>query len=350
MIELDGSRGEGGGQVLRTALTLSACLRLPSHMIHNRARPRQPGLKAQHLAATRAVASLCGAKLSGDEVGSRELRFQPGPLRSGTYAHDVGTAGATSLVAQAALLPLLRAPGPSRLAVSGGTHVAWAPPFDYLRDIYVPFLRLLGHDVSVELERYGFYPRGGGRIAIGTPGDSREQDRCLLFERPARRHVRVDVTAVVCSLPRHIAERMTKVVRVALSAKHWSVRERIVELEGPTGTYVYIRVHTRREPTSAGGSWIAGGFTGLGALRKPAEEVGAEAAREALAFLGTDACFDPHLADQVLLPAVLSGTDLTFTTSCVSHHLETQAETLAQFVGPCVEIGPRGRIRVRHDA
>ncbi len=334
MIHIDGSQGEGGGQVLRTSLALSACIRTPLRIDAIRAGRKKPGLMAQHLAATLAVRGICDARCSGAELGSQTLEFHPGSLRPGRFRREVGSAGATALVAQAALPPLVQADGPSELAVVGGTHVAWSPPFEYLSEVYLPTLRLMGWHAKAELVTHGFYPRGGGKIRLRTWGadPAGEAPASLIFERPPRNRLRIHLHAVVCDLPRTIAERMIKTSATCLRAKKWRVRETISEVSAPhQGTYLFIRVSNRDEPPAGGGAYVAGGFTGLGKIRKPAEQVAEEAAGEALAFLGCGAAIDERLADQILVPAAISGLEVRFRTSRLTTHLRTQAAIIEQF-------------------
>ncbi len=356
MIEVDGSRGAGGGQVLRTALALSAWLGQPFRMANIRARRPQPGLKAQHLSAVELVARTCGAAVTGATLGSRTLSFAPGAVQAGEYELEVGTAGATTLVTQAAALPLLHAAGSSRLCIGGGTHVAWAPPVDFLQLVYVPCLAMLELHLHVALRERGFFPRGGGRIEVAIEGTAPGQSescagdaavlRQLALERPPRNQIRIEILACVSSLPRTIAERMVRGVARTLAAKHWFARERIVVAAGPIGTYVFIRVYCHAELTATGGSFVAAGFTGLGAPGKPAEQVAEEAAAEALAFLESGACLDARLADQILLPAAMARCGLQFTTDRVSQHLQTNAETIGLFLGSCVRYDETGQVRV----
>lgn len=351
MVQIDGSRGEGGGQTLRSALSLSAWLGKPFRITNIRAGRPEPGLKAQHLAAVRAVAHVCGAEVKGAGMGSQTLTFVPGAVRGGTFDEEVGTAGATTLVAQAAALPLFRAQGTSLLRIRGGTHVAWAPPLDYLRNVYAPFLRLLGLNLRADLLRYGFYPRGGGRIGVEIEGSAESGRKGFQFlKRPPRDRIRIETTAVVSSLPAHIAERMLKAAEEGLGKRRWRMHGRIVEETGPAGTYVFIRVHADRTADPAGGQYVSGGFTGLGEPGKPAEKVAEDAVAEAVDFLESNACLDPRLADQVLLPAVLSGSRLTFTTHRITDHLRTHAGTIARFLGPSVDIEETGCVVVRPPA
>jgi RNA 3'-terminal phosphate cyclase (ATP) len=360
MVHIDGREGEGGGQVLRTALALSACLERPFVITNIRANRTQPGLKAQHLAAVAAVARICQAKVEGAALGSRELHFTPGPLTPGEYEAAVGTAGATTLVAQAALLPLLHAPGPSRLRMSGGTHVAWSPPFEHTAGCLLPLLSMLGYSARAGLGRHGFYPRGGGRIEVATRGGGPAAPPArLVLQRPARAQICVRATALVCALPRTIAERMLMVATRLLAERGWACEERVVERSGPTGsvgTYLFIHVFHAADLAATGapaaerpaveGGWIAGGFTGLGERGKPAERVAREAAAEALSFLESDASLDARLADQILVPAALAGVELDFRTERISNHLRTNAATLAHFLESRVEADAAGRVRV----
>ncbi len=342
MIEIDGSRGEGGGQVLRTALALSAALGQPFRMVKVRARRKRTGLAAQHLAAVRMVAAICAADVEGAEVGSAELTFRPREVRPGSYAQNVGTAGATTLVAQAALLPLLRAEEASDLTITGGTHVSWSPPFEFLQRVYAPVLGWLGWDARFALERRGFYPRGGGEIKVHLTGrpDASPTVSPTRWRRPPREKMHIDVLAVVSSLSRTIAERMLHTVANGLASRGWQAHQELLEVPGPTGTYVFIHVH---------GPAIAGGFTGLGAPGKPAERVAIEALGDAIRFLDSDAAVDARLADQVLLPAIMTGRDLTFTTRRISQHLRTQADTIAAFLGPRVTFQESGEVVIGSD-
>lgn len=334
MVRIDGSQGEGGGQVLRTSLALSACTGTPVRIEAIRAGRKKPGLMAQHLAATLAVRDTCGARCVGAALGSQTLEFHPGPVRPGRFKSEVGTAGATTLVAQAALPPLRSADGPSELAVVGGTHVAWSPPFEHLSEVLLPTLRLMGWRAEAQLVEHGFYPRGGGEFKLQVEGTcpTGEPPVPLVFERPPRNHLRIHLHAVVCDLPRTIAERMIKTAASLLRAKRWRVREQISEGSAPhQGTYLFIRVWSHDDPPANGGSYVAGGFTGLGKIRKPAEEVAQEAAQEALVFLDGKAALDERLADQVLVPAAVSGIELRYRTGRISQHLRTQASIIEQF-------------------
>src|SRR3954470_7924061 len=164
MIEIDGSQGEGGGQILRSSLSLAVCTQQPFRITNIRAKREKPGLMRQHLTAVRAAAEICNASVEGDAVGSRELTFQPGALKAGDYSFAIGTAGSCTLVLQTVLIPLLVADGLSTVRISGGTHNKGAPPFDFLQRAFLPLLRRMGAQIDLTLIQYGFYPKGGGEI------------------------------------------------------------------------------------------------------------------------------------------------------------------------------------------
>lgn len=355
---IDGSQGEGGGQVLRTALALAAWTGRALRVTNIRAHRREPGLRPQHLTAVHAVRDLCAAECEGDRPGSRQLCFRPtlpapGPL--GTAAapllYEVGTAGAVTLVAQAVLPALLGASAPAALEIRGGTHVAWSPSWEHFTEVLLPLVKACGAPVQTEIAQYGFYPRGGGRVGLRAGGPAFPGPASagvageLDLRRPARARIRVAVTGAVCRLPRSIAERMVHTAGGLLRAKHWRPRERVVEVPGPhPGTYVFIRGFSHGEPGAGG--FIGGGFTGLGRIRKPAEEVATEAAQAALRFLESDAACDAHLADQILLPALCRGVSLRLTTPEFTPHLRTQAEVIGRFLGPRIRLGEEGEVRV----
>jgi RNA 3'-terminal phosphate cyclase (ATP) len=213
MIDIDGSQGEGGGQILRTALALSAITGQPFRLYNVRAGRRNPGLAPQHLTAIRAMGRLCQARLRGDAQRSVSVEFEPqAAVQAGEYHIDVaeaapgGSAGAVTLILQALMLPLALADGASRLALTGGTHVPWSPPLHYLIEVFTPLVARMGVSAQVRLRRWGFYPVGQGQAeaeVVGRPGPLRP---LVLLERGGLR--RVWGSAVAASLPAHIAQRM----------------------------------------------------------------------------------------------------------------------------------------------
>jgi RNA 3'-terminal phosphate cyclase (ATP) len=319
---IDGSYGEGGGQILRTAVSLSALLGRPVEIRDIRAGREKPGLRAQHLMAVRAVALTTSAKTRGAELGSRSLYFEPGALRAGNYTLDVGTAGSTSLVLQSMIPPLLLAEGHSHVTVKGGTHVPWSPSFHYLRDVFVPALRDMGATVSLEIERWGWYPKGGGKVtaSISPTRVLRPLDR---MERGSLRGI--SVLSAVSNLPSSIADRQKDRVVKRLEAHGYRPGD-TKTIQGPspgTGTMVFIGAEFEKGTA---------GFSALGARGKSAETVGDEAATSFLAFMASRAGLDVHLADQMVLYMALAQGRSSFVTADITKHLMTNMWVIEQFL------------------
>jgi len=354
ILVIDGSYGEGGGQVLRTALSLAALLSRPVRLVNIRAGRRKPGLQAQHLTGVRAVGRICAADAEGVKLGSQELTFIPRTApRAGLYTFDVaearkgGSAGAASLVFQTVLLPLALARGQSRLTIRGGTHVEWSPPFDYLKRVYLPTLARMGVRAKVHLKRWGWYPLGGGEMTAvikGTGGRGATEDemnlRCLkgltLTERG--RLLRVRGLSATSNLPRHIARRQQRRAVQVLREHGLNPRIEIVD-NAPSkgqGTVVFLWADFEN---------VVAGFTSYGRLGKPAEQVAEEACREFLSYYDSGAALDPHLADQVILPLALAAGESTFTTCQITEHLLTNVWVVEQFLGPRFKIeGEKGEV------
>ncbi len=317
MLTIDGSFGEGGGQILRSALALSLVTGRPFRLDNIRARRKKPGLMAQHLTAVRAAAAIGGAGVEGAALGSRSLTFRPGPVTPGQYEFSVGTAGSATLVLQAVLPALMTASGPSRLTLSGGTHNPHAPPYDYLHDVFVPLVNRLGARISMRLERPGFFPAGGGRFSVDVEPPIRWQPLHLLVsDEPAR----VSAKALVARLPVHIAERELAVVAREFSlGKHDLAIEEFKNSAGP-GNAIMIRID-RGEATEM--------FTGFGQRGVPAENVAGAAVAEAKAFLAAGMPVGPHLADQLLIPLALAGGG-SFDTTELTPHTTTKTSWTAR--------------------
>jgi len=348
-LKIDGSYGEGGGQILRSALTLSALLGRPIRLEKIRTRRRQPGLRPQHLTAVRAVAQICDAELDGDALDSRSLTFVPRcPPQAGHYCFDVqdaaqgGSAGAVSLILQAVLLPLALARGDSTIVLHGGTHVAWSPPVHYLQEIYLPILARLGVQAAVELERWGWYPRGGGQVTcrvegLGAPATIRPLSPLCLTERRGLRHI-TGISAT-SNLPDHIGQRQRDRAVKLLRSHGFKPEMEIVDAPSPgPGTCVFLRAEFKG---------AVAGFTGYGRLRKPAEKVAEEAARAFLAYQRSGGAVDRYLADQLILPLALASGESSFTTGKVTEHLRTNAWLVEQFLPVQVAIGDDRRVWVR---
>lgn len=339
MLRIDGSYGEGGGQILRTALALSAILGKPVEVYNIRAGRKNPGLQAQHLTAVKALAQISGAKVEGAEPGSQSLRFVPGLLRGADYLFEVGTAGAVSLIFQALVLPLAFADAPSRATLRGGTHVPWSPPFHYLDEVFLPLAAGMGLKAALKLIRWGFYPKGGGEIQVEVHPSPKLRP-INLEKRGALLEIRG--FSAVANLPWSVAERQRSQVLSRLSAEGLKGQvEMITALSPGQGSCVFLLAEFENARS---------GFSGLGERGKPAEKVADEAALALLAFLKSGAAVDPFLADQLLLPMVLAEGRSILTTSRLSQHLLTNVWLIRQFLPVPIDIegeeGGPGRVVV----
>ncbi|RUL89309.1 RNA 3'-terminal phosphate cyclase [Tautonia sociabilis] len=333
-VELDGSEGEGGGQILRTALSLSMLTGRPFRIVRIRANRDRPGLRPQHLAAVRAASRLSGAEVEGAAVGSTALTFCPLPFRPEDQAIDIGTAGATSLVLHTLALPIaLAADRPVRLCLDGGTFNEKAPSYPYLEFTWRKHLSRLGLDVALAMPSSGFYPRGGGRLeAWIEPG----RPRPFVADRRGTL-VRISGVAGSCRLGhRRVADRL---------------RDRALELLDRAGLGVEPTITLADWPGLFPGAALAlvaehdgpaapATFVGLGERGKPAERVAEEAVAELLEFLHSPGAgaVDPHAADQILLPLALAEGRSIFTASKATEHLRTNARTISRFLDVPIRI------------
>jgi RNA 3'-terminal phosphate cyclase (ATP) len=319
MIEIDGSAGEGGGQMLRSALSLSICTTQPFRITNIRAKRDKPGLMRQHLTAVRAAAEICDAEVTGDDVGSQELTFRPGSVKSGNYAFSIGTAGSCTLVLQAVLPPLLTASGPSQIRISGGTHNKGSPPVDFLQRAYLPLIRKMGPQVQLELVRHGFYPRGGGEI-VASIVPSPRLARLALMERGARRGGYAE--AYLAAIPLHVASRELDIVGNMLNWAPEQLHVRGLANDVGPGNALTITIEHEQ---------ITEVFTGFGEKGVTAETVAKGAAERARAYLASTAAVGRHLADQLLLPMALAGGG-EFTTLAVTEHFRSHSEVIRKFL------------------
>lgn len=350
ILTIDGSYGEGGGAVLRNALSLSAVLGEPIRIENIRVKRPNPGLQAQHLTAVRALAMVCQAKVDGAELGSLAVTFQPqSSPQSGEYTWDVaearkgGSAGATSLIFQGLLVPLLHAKGDSRLSLRGGTHVAWSPPFHYLESVYLPTLRQMGVNARVDIERWGWYPIGEGMVTahISGSGDAAPSMHGLnLMQRGPLK--RLSGVSAFSNLHGHIAERQKRRAQSILRAEGFDAEIEIVDAPASgQGTMMFLLAEFES---------VRAGFTSLGRRGKPAEQVAEDACQEFLEYYESGAALDRHLADQLVLPLALVKGASSFTTCDVSQHLLTNVWIVEQLLGRTVDVegekGESGRVSI----
>jgi RNA 3'-terminal phosphate cyclase (ATP) len=327
MLVLDGSKGEGGGQILRTALACSLLTGAPFRIERIRGRRRRPGLLPQHLAAVEAAAEIARAETKGDALGSQTLSFEPGQVRAGEYHIDIGTAGSTGLVLQTVLIPLLSAAGESHLVIEGGTHNEGAPPFEFLDLSFAPLLRAMGADLTLALEKPGFYPVGGGRIRARVGNATWRR-----LELPNRGAIgSVSARALVSRLPFSIAERELAVVEKELNWPKERLTVSALEADGPGNALILVVESEHVTQT----------FTGFGRRGLPAEEVALGAAEETRRYLEAGVAVDVHLADQLLVPLTQSGGG-SFLTMDPSTHFVTNADVIGRFFRVAIEIRPIG--------
>jgi RNA 3'-terminal phosphate cyclase (ATP) len=319
MLEIDGSQGEGGGQVLRSALTLSLLTGKSFELKSIRARRPKPGLAAQHLAAVNAAATIGGAVVEGAELGSRRLTFRPGRIRSGNFRFEIGTAGSAPLLAQAVLPPLWGLRDPSTVQVGGGTHVPWSPCYHYLEWAWLFFLERIGLRNELELERAGFYPRGGGslRAKIFPAGKPRP---LVLIDRGELLWIRG--LSAVAKLDRSIAERQRRRAVARLEGLDSEIE--VVQLEAASPGSVLVLLAEFENSRAC--------FFALGKRGKRAERVADEAVDELQHFLRGEGAVDPYLADQLVVPLALAEGASEFTTSRLSRHLATNAAVVRRFL------------------
>ncbi len=325
MIVIDGSMGEGGGQILRSSLGLSLVTGKPFRIENIRSQRRKPGLMRQHLTAVQAAVRVGDARVEGDSIGSDELVFEPRGARPGEFSFAVGTAGSATLVLQTVLPALLLADGPSRLVLEGGTHNPWAPPFDFLEKAFLPLVNRMGPRVAARLERPGFYPAGGGRFhvevepaSVLTPFDL--VDRGEIISHRAR--------ALVASIPASIARREIKVVARKTG---WDSDDlKIEEVEGSPGPGNAVLLEIESEA-------LVEVFSGFGQKGVRAEAVANAVVKEARRYIDSGVPVGRHLADQLLIPFALAGGG-SFRTLPLSRHARTNIAVIGEFVDVAISV------------
>ncbi len=319
IVKIDGSMGEGGGQVLRTSIALSLITGRPLEVTNIRAGRRKPGLMRQHLTALNAATEISGAQVQGASVGSTSIRFSPGSIKPGTYCFSVGTAGSATLVLQTVLPALVLASGPSHLTLEGGTHNPMAPPFDFLQKAFLPLLNRMGPKVDAVLEKAGYFPAGGGRFTVTID----PVERLFPIEVPERgKPLYHRARATVCQLSPRIGRRELDTVKNRLNWTDDCLE--LVELHRSNGPGNVLVIETGFEQ-------VTEVFTGFGERGVTAENVAKRTANEARSYLVSDAPVGEHLADQLLLPMSLAGKGM-FRTLRPTRHTMTNIEVIEKFL------------------
>ncbi len=324
MITIDGSFGEGGGQTLRSSLALSLVTGKAFGIEKIRAGRKKPGLRRQHLTAVNAAADVGQAEVTGNEIGSLELTFVPQTITAGRYHFSVGTAGSTSLVLQTVLSALLTADAPSTVVLEGGTHNPMSPPYDFLAGVFFPVLERMGAKLDYTLERYGFFPAGGGKVIVNIE-PVREWKRIDLLERGLITNRRAE--AIVSKLPLTIAERELYVIAAKLGWPEDCFKAGKVNNSYGPGNVVMVKIESE---------YITELCTAFGRKGLPAEKVAVQAAQEAAEYLAADVPVGIHLADQLLIPMALAGGG-RFRTLGLTDHTKTNIEVIKSFLNISIE-------------
>lgn len=344
MITLDGSSGEGGGQILRTALGLSAATGQPFRIDQIRANREKPGLLRQHLTAVLAAADLCAAEVHGAELHSRSLTFKPGKVRPGAYRFAIGSAGSATLVLQTVLPPLLTASAPSDLTLEGGTHNPLAPPFDFLAHSFLPLVNRMGPTISAELHNPGFYPAGGGKCSVHIDPPAGKLRGLELLTRGAINGRRA--TAYIAGLPQNIAHRELYAIRTRLNWPQECFHIKVHEDRLGPGNCVCAELDAEGPPL------VTEVFTAFGQRGVSAESVAGFVLEELERYLTHDVPVGEHLADQLMVPMALAaataGAESRYRTYPLSGHSTTNIQTIQRFLPVHISVEEQGRTAEVH--
>lgn len=338
-IVIDGSQGEGGGQIFRTSLTLALCLGGPIRIENIRAGRRKPGLLRQHLTCLRAAADISSAEVIGAELGASCVRFTPGVVRGGNYEWAIGSAGSTTLVFQTIALPLALTGEPSTITLQGGTHNGMAPSVDFIEQSYLPLLKKMGIDIAINLQEHGFYPNGGGLwkadIAARNARHACKRPLSICQRGELKRVIAVATSA---HIPAHITQRELAVLQRKLELCSQDMKQQLVNSAGP-GNCVSVRAHYEN---------VCAVFETLGERGRAAEKVANDATKLFRRWERGEVAVDQHLADQLLLPMLLTAGG-EFTTARPSKHLTTNIDVIRQITGASIDLYDllEGKYRVR---
>ena len=336
MIEIDGSYGEGGGQILRMAVALSALTSKDIRVNNIRAGRPKPGLKRQHVTAIKAVEEICNGRAEGLDEGSTEVEFFPGSMEGGSYRFDVGTAGSVTLVLQACILPSLFSMGNVNISLVGGTDVRWSPPWDYFRNVFLPMLKKTGVSIEGKLLRRGYYPKGGGEVEVAIKPC--RAIRPINFDGVADfNNFDVDGIVNISSLPSHVAERISDAAESEFRSRGMNAKievERAEALSPGVGIVLWAK-----DPH---GRLLGAGS--LGERGKPAEQVGKEAAVSLLSEIESGADIDIRAVDHLLPYMALANGTSSFRCKSISNHAETEMWLLEKFLDVKFEKKVKGGI------
>lgn len=319
-IFVDGSTGEGGGQILRTSLALACITGKSLHIENIRAARRNPGLAKQHLSCVQAACQICNGKCQGADQGSRVLDFQPGLIQGSDFRFDIGSAGSATLVSQTILPALFLADKPSTITVTGGTHNPLAPPFDFIRETFLPAIATAGFPANCKLIKHGFFPAGSGKITFDVQPWHEQSHQIVNLCEPSRQF-QIQARIYTAKLPKHIAQRQQKLLLQSQldiqNIEHIEVKDS----DGP-GNCVMIRLCGSSRTTV---------FTAFGMRGKPSQDVISEVVNLVNAFLGSCTAIDRFLADQLLIYMAIAKAG-SYTTNELSSHLLTNMETIKKFL------------------
>lgn len=331
MIEIDGSQGEGGGQVLRTSIALSSLLRKPVRISNVRIKRPKPGLAQQHLMGIKAAQDMTAADVKGLYVGSTAVEFVPGGIKEGSYAIDIGTAGSVSLILQVLLIPGAFSSGAVNITVRGGTDIKWAPPADFLKEVICPLLRKAGFKADIEIVKRGYYPKGGGEVRVKI-SPVKKLTGFALIERGSP--VKVAGVAHSSNLPSHVLEREIKAAEDALKGYECSIRA-VCETGFASGNGITLWAVYENSILGA---------NALGEIGKPAEKVGGEAAAKLLEEMNSGAAVDKHAGDQLIPYMALADGTSEVTVSELTRHLKTNIGIVERILGSKFTISKHGKL------
>jgi len=339
MIQIDGSFGEGGGQVLRTSLTLSLISGQPFEIYNIRAKRKNPGMQPQHLKCVEAALLISNGQAKGDRKGSTHLVFQPGSVVPGDYRIDIGTAGSTSLVLHTIYLPLVLKENNSSLTITGGTHNPWSPCFHFLSLHWLRYLKQIGFDLKLKMDRAGFYPQGDGKIRVEI-APSAHLEPLMLLKRGELKNI--DGISAIANLDFNIAERQRGQSLKRLERLEYKPQIAIEKISSRyKGTMMLLQAEFE---------YGSGCFTALGSIGKRAEKVADEAVDDLIEYLNSNGCIDKYLCDQLILPLSIVNGESIYSTSKITNHLVTNIQVVKKFLNIVVdiegEIGEKGTVKI----